>query len=228
MAELKVTILDERARFLAGRAVNYTSQFGEDGLIQALFETIGETNRWAFEIGAADGVFYSNTRRLFDSGWGGLLIEGDPALFARLEHNRHKHVQILNQWVRHNDLDAALIWASAPLVPDFGVIDIDGQDYWMWHELKEYKPRVMLVEFSPYGTPDAMPVLRGEGQAGLNSILKLGREKGYTALCHTYCNVLFCETSEWDRAVLKQVEEIPDEEVKPRRGAAKATRLSKH
>jgi len=199
MSDQELTILDDRARFLAGRGHDYTSQFGEDGLIQALFEQIGTTNRWCFEIGAADGLMYSNTRRLHLDGWRGLLIEGHPGQFHKLMQNAPEGVLCLNQYVQHDGLDGALRSGGAPKRPDFGVIDIDGQDYFLWREMTDHRPRVMLVEFSPYGTPDDMPAFRGEGQAGLNSIIQLGKEKGYVPLCHTYCNVLFVEQGEYNK-----------------------------
>jgi hypothetical protein len=69
---------------LQGRWGNEYSQFGEDGLVEAVFELIGTTNKWCFEVGAADGVFYSNTKRLRDQGWSAVLIEKEHAEFAKL------------------------------------------------------------------------------------------------------------------------------------------------
>src|SRR5262249_31355393 len=197
---MKVTVLDERAQFLAGRGWNETSQFGEDGVIAALFERIGILNKWCFEVGAADGVFLSNTKRWRDQDWNAVLIEGDPDRFEGLKELRSDRVWTFREMIDPNSLDKILAMNGAPQDLDLGVIDIDGQDYWCWRGMVRYKPRVLLVEFNPYGEPDDMPELGGKGQAGLRPILALGEEKGYAALCYTLCNVLFCERNEWERA----------------------------
>jgi hypothetical protein len=81
--------------------------------------------------------------------------------------------------------------------PDLGIIDIDGQDYWMWHNLVAFRPRILLVEISTQGP--SMPVpKRGEpypAQAGLKQIKGLGEFKGYTLVATTFCNALFIENT---------------------------------
>lgn len=56
------------------------------------------TSGFFLDIGAFDGVICSNTRRLWDRGWSGLLIEPDPVSFARLVANYpdHSRVKLLN------------------------------------------------------------------------------------------------------------------------------------
>jgi len=75
------------------------------------------------------------------------------------------------------------------------VIDIDGDDYWVW-EAMELQPRVMLVEYKPdvYGGElEAVPE-RGNGQAALPPIVELGTAKGYQLLATTFCNALFARS----------------------------------
>ena len=133
--------------WLIGKARNVYTQFGEDGLIEATFETIGTTNRHCFEIGAADGLFYSNTLRLRESGWMAVLLEADANQFSKLQRDYGDTAVCIEG--RVTDLDAELAKTGISQNPDFGVIDIDGQDYWMWLDLEEYRPRVMLVEIYP-------------------------------------------------------------------------------
>ena len=85
------------------------------------------------------------------------------------------------------------------LVP---IIDIDGQDYWLWHDLRRFRPRVMLVEIFPHDSGKPVPE-RGAGpehQSGLDGIEQLGTEKGYTLVATTHCNALFIETVELENA----------------------------
>lgn len=180
-------ILHEPDRaWLDVHGANVTSQFGEDGLIAAALERIGVAHKSCFEVGAHDGVFFSNTKRLRDNGWRSILIEKDPNLFQELE----KHANALTTCLC---ADFTKIELAGDF--DFGVIDIDGQDFYAWKDLA-CSPRLMLVEFAP-NVPDFLPE-RGAatGQAGLNHILALGAEMGYVALAQTVVNVLFCRREE--------------------------------
>ena len=64
---------------------NIYSQFGEDGVLAEIFKRIGATNKQCFECGAADGKWFSNSRRLIDEGWSAALIEADPVNWKELD-----------------------------------------------------------------------------------------------------------------------------------------------
>lgn len=184
-------VLDERGEFLKGRDGDQYSQFGEDGLIEATLERFGETNSWCFEVGASDGVYLSNTRRLIDRGWNAVLIEADEASYSKIPRN-DKTTCVLER-VAPSSLDRILAESGAPKDMDFGSLDIDGQDYWVWKGMIDYRPRIMLVEFwrPGKGHEDFIPELDGDGQAALAPIIEMGKEKGYVALAKTLVNVLF-------------------------------------
>ena len=177
--------------WLQGMGHNVYTQFGEDGLIAACLKRIGETSRHCFEIGAADGRFFSNTLRLREEGWFAVLIEADDRQFDNLLAAFATQSDCIHGLC--TDLDETLLGTRIDAEPDFGVIDIDGQDYWLWHDLTEYSPRIMLVEISTNGDDQPIPK-RGEpypAQAGLKAIEELGESKGYTLVATTHCNALF-------------------------------------
>ena len=61
------------------------SQFGEDGVIERIFEVIEPGPKFAVEFGAHDGVNNSNMRNLVvNHGWSSFQIEGDPKRAAKL------------------------------------------------------------------------------------------------------------------------------------------------
>lgn len=191
---MDVDILDERASFLSGRQRNVFSQFGEDGLIEAALARFGITNKWCFEVGAHNGEWYSNTKVLRDQGWSALLIECEENAFGQLVRFSNDRVFCVREKIGIDSLDRLLSDAAAPADVDFGVIDIDGQDYWVWDGLRRFAPRLMLVEFSRASEEDIPPLGdTGIRQATLNPILKLGESKGYVALCKTFVNVLFAK-----------------------------------
>ena len=181
--------------WLRGKGHNVYTQFGEDGLIAACLQKIGETNRHCFEIGAADGRFFSNTLRLREEGWKAVLIEGNDKLFEKLKADFDAQSTCIHALC--SDLDLVLLETFIDETPDLGIIDIDGQDYWMWHDLQSFRPRIMLVEISTQGPSMPIPA-RGEpypAQAGLKQIKGLGESKGYTLVATTFCNALFIENT---------------------------------
>lgn len=186
--------------WLTGRAYNKYSQFGEDGIIEAIFQRIGPANKWVMECGAADGMFFSNSRKLIEDGWSGVLIEGDKDLYDRLEDTyafrnpKGGAVHLYKSMITacgNCTLEGTLEHAQAPLDLDLAVIDVDGQDYWLFNSLLKYKPRVVMVEFDPNAEPGFIPPVDGDGQAGLDAIIKLGVGKYYYPVCATACNVIF-------------------------------------
>jgi hypothetical protein len=196
--------IDDRfAGFLASvKPYNYTSQFGEDGIIEAIFARIGETNRWLCECGAGDGLFMSNSRKLIEAGWNALLIEGDPVQADKLEW-RYMGKPSVRTYTGMLGLDTGfdrILKAvgeqrgggnATPQDPDLLICDVDGQDYWLINQMLEYRPRVLMVEYDPNADLDFIPEPNGAGQAGLAAIIKLGCGKLYAPVCRTWCNVIF-------------------------------------
>jgi hypothetical protein len=179
--------------WLKDRALNIYTQFGEDGLIASVFQRIGETNRQCFEVGASDGFFFSNTLRLRELNWRALLIESDQQKAQVLKNRYGKDSICLHMTC--SSLNEPLRDAGFVRDLDFGVIDIDGQDYYLWEDLTEFQPRVMLVEVSTRHSSEPPPERGGEGQAGIDAITALGKAKGYTLVAETFCNALFVDSS---------------------------------
>lgn len=180
--------------WLKGKALNVYTQFGEDGLIATCLQKIGETNRHCFEIGASDGRFFSNTLRLREDGWRAVLIESDELKYRKLKADFGEQSTCIHATV--SDLDSVLSGTDLSTKPDLGIIDIDGQDYWLWDDLEVYRPRIMLVEISTAHHAEPPPERGGNGQAGIDAIKWLGELKGYEFVAETFCNALFIDKSE--------------------------------
>ncbi len=60
------------------------SQYGEH---ERVLDYFGERHGRFLDIGAHDGITFSNTRVLADLAWGGVLVEPSPASFVHLMHN---------------------------------------------------------------------------------------------------------------------------------------------
>lgn len=175
---------------------NHTSQFGEDSIINAIFNRIGTENKWCFECGASDGLFFSNTRKLIEDGWMAIQVEADPVFFEQLSnrYKDHPRVRCVQQFVGlkpGNRLDDILQRLGAPQDIDLLVIDVDGQDYHLWNSLTKYRPRVLCVEFAPGDSGMFIPEPGEEGkQAGLHPLHYMAKAKGYTPIVATHCNLI--------------------------------------
>lgn len=185
----------EQFAWLEAQARNVYSQFGEDGILAAIFERIGTANKWCCECGAADGIFFSNTRKLIEEGWTSLQIEADEKQFEKLaaRYSEVLGVTCYNYKVQTSgafSFDRLLQKGGAPFDPDLLVIDVDGQDYWLLNSVLKYQPRVVLVEYDPAADPEFIPALNGEGQAGLQAVIKLGIGKYYWPVAVTKTNVV--------------------------------------
>jgi len=78
------------------KSSNYYSQCGEDKFLwEKYFSSYSAPTSqcYYYEMGAMDGVTYSNTKFFEDScGWTGVLVEGNPLIFPRLLLNRPNNV----------------------------------------------------------------------------------------------------------------------------------------
>lgn len=189
-------------------ASNTTSQHGEDGILKRLFALLPTSNnygtdRWCVDVGAWDGVHWSNTNSLLqppskedhDDTWRGVLIEADVAKFQQLcqlyaycsstpnevcclnvtvtvdrdsattslheiLRNQQQHKNQPSQEQPESIANNENCASSSAILPsstlpdhfDFLCIDIDGNDYWVLHDLWEFssfRPTVVCVEFNP-------------------------------------------------------------------------------
>lgn len=184
---------------MEGRGARINSQFGEDGFIAACFELIGTSNKTCFEFGAHDGVEFSATKILRDKGWQALLIECDTESFVKLQQFETEDVTCVNDVVTTSNINTLL--ADLPANVDLGIIDVDGQDYYLWQALDVVRPRVVVIEYNPYLLDEYLPPLEACGistahQATIEHVKRLGREKGYHLMAQTFCNCIFVATEE--------------------------------
>ena len=189
--------------WLLDYAHNETSQNGEDGILAMVLETIGQNDKWCVEFGSWDGKTCSNTYTLITKkDYSAVLIEASPSRFKDLKNNfrEHKNVICVNEFVgfeTDNNLDTILKDTEIPQNFDLLSIDIDGNDFHVWDAIKEYKPKVVIIEFNPT-IPKTVEFVQsrdmsiGQGSSVL-SISKLAASKGYELVACTQCNAIFVD-----------------------------------
>lgn len=173
------------------------SQSGEDGVLAKIFEVIEPTNRFAVEFGAGDGVKNSNVRNLVvNDGWGGLLIEGDEEKARELAANyaAFPKVRTLHAWVFPGNIELLFEENGVPADLDLLVIDIDSNDYYVWRAIRDYRPKVVVIEVNPFFPPPQRMVIDFHPMnywdrtdyfgASLQSLYELGEKKGYELVYH--------------------------------------------
>ncbi|MAE93892.1 MAG: hypothetical protein CL910_04465 [Deltaproteobacteria bacterium] len=163
------------------------SQFGEDGVLEHIFECIGTTNRRFVEFGAKDGVSLSNTANLrLHHGWTGLLMDAAASRSDEL---------VSHAFIDAENVNALFAKHGVPERFDLLSIDIDGNDYWVWKAIDLFTPRVVVIEYNIFFQLDDCRTMPYDAQhvwqegscyhgASLAALRKLGHEKGY-ALVHT-------------------------------------------
>lgn len=193
-----------RERTPANRLLDYqknqTSECGEDGILAHIFDKIGTTTRYCVDVGANDGVTFSNTHRLIrDEGWKSTLIDHDARAIAKLEklYEENTRVQIVCADVRsrgRNHLDAILRRSTAPRDIDLLSIDIEGNDYHIWASTRR-SPRVVVVDFNPTVPNDVLFVQEDDPSvhdgASLLALIELGKAMGYELAAVTTWNAIF-------------------------------------
>lgn len=160
-----------------------TSQNYEDGIIDVIVKHV-PMRRYFVEIGAER--LQCNCLELHRQGWDGLFLDkkGDGDF-------------IKSEFVTPDNIEALLDKYQVP--DDFGLlsIDIDGQDYWVWQQIK-HRPPLVVIEFNQAMADGVIPRddnFQGQGQyvwgASLKVMRELGESKGYDLVYHNHVNAFF-------------------------------------
>lgn len=145
---------------------NIYSQNGEDGILEQLLKELKITQGTFCEFGASNGITSSNTYNLITKhGFTGIAIEPDPKRYTACVQNYRSfsNVQVFQGLVlyddKNNDLDAWLQKGNLPKDLDVLSIDIDCNDYYVWQNLNQYQPKIVIIETNPYRDPifDELP-----------------------------------------------------------------------
>jgi len=174
----------------------YFSQNGEDGIIWYLLSLIGDGSKRVVEICAGDGIECCSANLTVNHGWQALLFEGSP---ERVERGKHfyQHCgdtwyyppRFVNEWISPDNVNTLLSANGFDRDVDVAIIDMDGNDYWMWNAL-EISPKFVVVEINetlgtevsvaiPYDTNFVLPHGSVHRSASLRAFTRLANRRGY-------------------------------------------------
>lgn len=140
-----------RAKYLL-RGNNF-SHAGEQKIVSKYIESLlpQDTPRVVVDIGAGNGMRWSNSYALLLADWGGVGIEPDLRKFAALRraYQPFPKAQALCSKAAPENIGSLLKSLSVPV--NFGVLslDIDGNDYWVLQAiLDEFRPGLIVTEIN--------------------------------------------------------------------------------
>jgi hypothetical protein len=179
---------------------NYFSQNGEDGIIEFILHNLKIEIGHFVEFGAADGKICSNTWNLVDKNWFGLYIEPRKEYFEKCVYNTidFPRIKSLQEFVidsGQNSLDEILLRFNIPKNFEILSIDVDGEDYNIWKNLKNYKPKIVIIEINSAIPEGIYQINNPPNQicTSFSSMVELGISKGYKPICHTG-NLIFVDS----------------------------------
>jgi hypothetical protein len=181
-------------RRLIAHGYKVYSMHDQDGILHEIFNRIGTTDRYFVEFGASDGLT-SNTLYMLLKGWSGSWLDGSQKWvtwmtkkFAPLIHDGK--LQIRHAYLTAENIGSVFAQTGVPAEFDLLSMDVDGNEYWLWKALEQYRPRVVVVEYNASlgehvrCTIEYRPDWLWDGSNYFNSSLgaleHLGREKGYS------------------------------------------------
>jgi hypothetical protein len=177
------------------------SQFGEDGIIQYLTDTLitNDQERVFIEFGV-ENYLESNTRFLLvNNNWRGLVLDGSATHIASIQAQdfywRHD-LTAVHAWISCENINEII--ANAGFAGQIGLlsVDIDGNDYWVWQAIEVVSPIIVVIEWNSIFGPDAAVTVpydpafcRSQAHyshlyygASIAALEQLGRQKGYSLI----------------------------------------------
>ncbi len=170
------------------------SQNGEDGILTEILRRVGVKDKFFVEIGVGDGL-ENNTAFLLSQGWQGRWIEGNAEQVESIRRNfktqlKSGQLGLANGFVKAENIDG--LFQGLKIPPEFDVLslDVDRNTYWIWAALKNFRPRVAVIEYNASFPPSvdwkveyAADRVWNETSymgASLKALELLGRELGYS------------------------------------------------
>jgi hypothetical protein len=135
---------------LKGDALSHS---GEEAILRKYIEELlpADHTRTAVDIGAGDGIRWSNTYALFRSGWKGVGVEYDSRKAVKLAEAYKYYTNVSACRCRVAPHNVVALLEAFEIERDFSVLnlDIDSYDYWVLDALlTRFRPRLVITEIN--------------------------------------------------------------------------------
>jgi hypothetical protein len=127
------------------------SQWGDDGIIQFLIDYLDIENQIFIEFGV-ENYKEANTRfLLINNNWRGLVMDGSLNNMQQLQNENiywKYDIKALPLFVTKENINSVI--EENGFSGQLGLlhIDIDGNDYWVWKEINNISPVIVIVEYN--------------------------------------------------------------------------------
>ncbi len=127
------------------------SQWGDDGIIQHLVQSIEIKNKTFIEFGIED-FSESNCRfLLMKDNWKGFVIDGSETNIQRLKNAYFYwkyHLEAVDKFITKDNIEDIL--ATSGFEEDLGIlsVDLDGNDFFILEAITKFKPRILICEYN--------------------------------------------------------------------------------
>lgn len=175
------------------------SQWGDDGIIQYLINTIAIKNKTFVEFGV-ENYREANTRfLLINNNWDGLVIDGSEANINFIKNDPiswNYNLNSIASFITKDNINQLI--EGAGFKGEIGLlhIDVDGNDYWFWECLNVINPEIVIMEYnSLFGGEFAITVPYKEDffvthehysnlyfGASISALTQLAKTKGYSLI----------------------------------------------
>ena len=206
-------------RSLLKYAINYYSQAGEDGILEEIFKRLKIDKNFYVDVGSHNGTFMSNTQYLREKNWDGLCLEYSMNHFSELQkvckkYNTNEQKTYCER-IKITETNLEEILDRYEVSKEFCYldIDIDSYNYYVWKNLKKYRPKVVQMEIResiPLGVEQIND--KDHWLTSFTSMLKMGIEKNYTLVAYTGLNMIFVR-NDLNYIVPKEERENPNVEL---------------
>jgi FkbM family methyltransferase len=145
------------------------SQLGEEAFILGFFEKNPPRRKYFVDVGAFDGIIFSNTRALYELGWKGALIEPHPLPFENLKetYKGDRAMKLLQVAIGKQEVRGNMVELSHPPIRQYGDLMLSTlieNEKKRWPHLKNwYRMNVQLISLKAalaigMMTPDFMSI----------------------------------------------------------------------
>jgi len=127
------------------------SQWGEDGIIQHLIQSLDIKNKTFIEFGVEDFTESNCRFLLMKDNWRGFVIDGSQNNISKIKQSYFYWRYDLNAhpaFITKNNINKIL--KESGFDEDLGIlsIDIDGNDWFILEAISSYKPRILICEYN--------------------------------------------------------------------------------
>ena len=128
------------------------SQWGEDGIIQYLTQSLEIKNKTFIEFGVEDFSESNGRFLMMKDNWRGFVVDGSPEKVERIRDAYwfwQYDLQAEASFIDRDNVDGIL--SRSGFDPEVGIlsVDIDGVDYHVLERLERWRASIVIVEYNP-------------------------------------------------------------------------------